>query len=95
MVSERPFRLFFHYFVLPLCYQNSTGMARQAEASTSYKVKIHLNNGYTLDVAIKRQRAALEEIMAGGLSMEDDRTLISYALNTKKVEEVRLASGFL
>ena len=46
MVSERPFRLFFHYFVLSLYYQNSTGMARQAEESTSYKVKIHLNNGY-------------------------------------------------
>ena len=66
----------------------------------------------SLDVAIKRQRAALEEIKAGSLPMdddesirknypyfnvalkEDDRTLISYELNTKKVEEARLASGF-
>ena len=46
MVSERPFCLFFHYFVLPLYYQNSTDMARQAEESTNYRVKIHLNNGY-------------------------------------------------
>lgn len=66
----------------------------------------------SLDVAIKRQRAALEEIKTGGLPMdddesirknypyftvklkEDDRTMISYDLNTKKVEEARLASGF-
>ena len=66
----------------------------------------------SLDVAIKRQQAALEKIMAGGLSMdddegirknypyftiklkEDDRTLVSYGLNAKKVEEARLASGF-
>lgn len=66
----------------------------------------------SLDVAVKRQRAALEEIKTGGLSMddgesirknypyftvklkEDDRTLASYELNTKKVEEERLVSGF-
>jgi hypothetical protein len=66
----------------------------------------------SLDVAIKRQRAALEEIRQDGLSMDDDesirknypyftvkikdddRTLVSYELNTKKVEEARLSSGF-
>ena len=66
----------------------------------------------SLDVAVKRQRAALEEIKTSGLPMdddenirknypyftvklkEDDRTLISYELNTKKVEEARLSSGF-
>lgn len=36
MVSERPFCLFFHYFVLPLYYQNSTDMARQAEEITPF-----------------------------------------------------------
>ena len=66
----------------------------------------------SLDVAIKRQRAALEEIKQGSLSMDDDesirknypyftvkikdddRTLVSYELNTKKVEEAKLSSGF-
>jgi hypothetical protein len=66
----------------------------------------------SLDVAVKRQRAALEEIRQGGLAMDDDesirknypyftvnikgddRTLVSYELNTKKVEEARLSSGF-
>jgi len=66
----------------------------------------------SLDVAIKRQRAALEEIHENGLAMdddesnrrnypyftlvlkEDDRTLVSYELNVKKVEETKLSSGF-
>lgn len=66
----------------------------------------------SLDVAIKRQRAALEEVMQGRLAMDDDesirknypyftvkvkdgdRTLLSYELNTKKVEEAKLSSGF-
>lgn len=66
----------------------------------------------SIDVTVKRQRAALDEIKSGGLPMDDDesirknypyftvtlkgddRTLISYELNTKKVEEARLASGF-
>jgi hypothetical protein len=66
----------------------------------------------SLDVAIKRQRAALEGIRQGGLPVDDDesirknypyftvktkgdgRTLVSYELNTKKVEEARLSSGF-
>lgn len=66
----------------------------------------------SLDVAIKRQRAVLEEIKTGGLTMDDDksrrrnypyfpvklkgddRALLSYELNTKKVEKARLSSGF-
>ena len=66
----------------------------------------------SLDVAIKHQRAALEDIRQGGLPVDDDesirknypyftvkikdddRTLVSYELNTKKVEEAKLSSGF-
>ena len=66
----------------------------------------------SLDVAIKRQRSALEEILRDGLAMDDDesnrrnypyftltlkdgdRTLVSYELNQKKVEEAKLSSGF-
>lgn len=66
----------------------------------------------SLDVAVKRQRAALEEILQNGLAMDDDesnrknypyftlvlkdddRTLVSYELNAKKVEEAKLSSGF-
>lgn len=66
----------------------------------------------SLDVAVKHQRAALEDIRQGGLPVDDDesirknypyftvkikdddRTLVSYELNTKKVEEAKLSSGF-